>query len=204
MSGVNLSSNFLSPALLKLLPQAPIVFTSTSLENHKAQQAVINNIYEILNGLARSDVIDSGIGPRNIADQPILAGQASTIKAGNVQRLYVPFTDAANYGSIINLYSNAGVLSAQLAVATTNAKPADGICNTPGSIAIGDVGEVLLSNGVLIGSGMTVGQRCWLSAVTAGALATSAPVAAGNIEQYLGIVISPTEFYFHSHYWLQH
>ena len=74
----------------------------------------------------------------------------------------------------------------------------------PDGIVSGDYGEVTLMQGLSQAhSGLTIGSRYYLS-TTPGALTTTAPVAVGNIEQFVGIALSDNLLYFNSGTWIQH
>jgi hypothetical protein len=106
-------------------------------------------------------------------------------------RLYVIAGEAIAYGAMVSLYSNAGVLTARNANATDNTKPCIGFCSNIGGIANGTVGEIILMRGLMATNGLTVGQLYWLS-TSNGQITATRPVAAGNIEQFIGIALSTT------------
>lgn len=162
-----------------------------------------NELLNYINNVVFSLNADAGVGRRVPTQWALLEGSPTTILASNHNRLYVKAGEALAYGDIINLYNNAGVLTARKADATTNAKPADGFNNTPAALAIGEVGEFILAHGLLPASGLTIGQRYFLS-TTPGVMATTPAVAAGNIEQYLGVALSSEALFFNSSYWIQH
>lgn len=102
-------------------------------------------------------------------------------------RLYLPASEILNFGEFINLHSNAGVLNARKANGTSGTvRPAHGYCSTSAGIGIGVRGEVTLSQGILVISGVTPGQAIYIS--TSAGQATATPLTgAGQLEQYLGI-----------------
>lgn len=169
----------------------------------REEEALYDEVFLALNNLAYSFVTLLGAAPRNFSEWSQLAGSPSTIKADNGSRLYVEASETIAYGDIISLTNVAGALRVRLANATNNTRPAAGFCSTTTGIAIGEVGEVILGHGVLPAAGLTVAQNYFLSTVN-GVMANTPAVAAGNIEQYLGIAISPTALYFNSGYWIQH
>lgn len=144
-----------------------------------------------------------GIGPQDISEWGQLAGSTSTILRNNLGRFYVTASENIAFGACINLFSNAGTVNVRNANATNNTKPCDGYCSTVGGMLAGTVGEVILGPGVNTIVGVAVGVRYWL-AISTGTVQASAPVAAGNIEQYLGVGIAPGQLYFTPHYWIQH
>lgn len=118
-----------------------------------------------------------------------------TVRSQQLLRLYVPFTETCSYGSALNLFSNAGVLSARKANATDNTKPCYALANVVGGVTAGDYGEVILG-GLTAGiSGLTVASRYFLS-TTNGVVTNIEPTAAGNIGQSLGFAFSSGLFFF--------
>lgn len=180
------------------IPSAPPPDATKNLANTFGQ------IYDAMQQVLRTFVQYCGVGPRNPDDWSILAGSPTTLLSGNLRRFYVTASEAITYGAMVSLFSSAGVLKVRNANATNNTRPCDGYCSTPGGIALGVTGEVILSTG-LLGSlvGLVIGQRYYLGTAN-GALSTVAPVAAGNIEQYLGIAITTTDLYVNTGYWIQH
>lgn len=166
-------------------------------------QAAFNELYNAIQNIIQTLVTSCGIGPQSAALWAQLAGSPSTLQAGNLNRLYVIAGENIPLGAMINLFSNAGVLNARNANATTNVKAADGYCTTAGGIAAGAVGEVQLGHGLVSLVGVTIGQRYWLSVVN-GLITTVAPVAAGNIEQYIGVGIDASSVFVNMGYYVQH
>lgn len=163
----------------------------------------IEELYAFSFQAIRAFVDYCGIGPQNFVNWSLLAGNPRTLLAGNLNRLYVVASEAIAQGAAVSLFNSAGVLNVRNANATNNTKICDGFCSTPGGIAAGASGEIILNNGVASIGGLTIGQRYWLS-TTNGLIANVPAVAAGNIEQYLGIAISSTTFSFNVSNWLQH
>jgi hypothetical protein len=112
------------------------------------------------------------------------------------RRLYVVASVAITYGQLVNTFDDAGVLKARLANATTTAVRAHGICNTPGTCAIGATIEVVLPEAYVNSvGGLTKGTTYYLS-TTGGAMQSSPPAGASNLIQAVGHAISATELYF--------
>lgn len=174
----------------------------TDIKDPLAQEAV-TELYNALQNIIQTLINFCGIGPQSAALWLQLAGTPGTLQAGNLNRLYVTASELVPLGAMINLFNSAGVLKVRNANATTNAKPADGYCTTAGGIALGAVGEVQLGHGVVSLVGVTIGQRYWLSVVN-GLITTVAPVAAGNIEQYIGIGIDANSVFVNTSYYIQH
>lgn len=146
-----------------------------------------------------------GVSNMPVAMWPQLSGVANTLKSGNLSRLYVQASENIAYGNLISLWLNAGILQVRNAKADVAGKFCDGFCSTPGGITSGTVGELMLRRGLISNlSGLTIGQRYWLSATVLGGFQNTAPVAAGNVEQYLGMAMSTTELYIDTNYWIQH
>lgn len=127
----------------------------------------------------------------------------STLNSGNLNRLYVQASENIAFGAAVSLHNVAGVLQARNANAANNTKACDGFCTTVGGILATGYGEVQLHSGIATIVGLTVGSRYYLSTVN-GLVAAAAAVAAGNIEQYLGVAITATSLAFNIHYWIQH
>lgn len=198
MSGTVASLSYNNPTQL----QIPRQFDPDAVPDANLRH-ICNELLQFINNIAFSMNVDAGVGSRVISQWQMLAGSSTTLLANNHNRLYAVAGEALAYGDIVNIYDNAGVLNVRKADATTNAKPADGFNNTPQNLAIGDVGEFILAHGILPATGLTIGQRYFLS-TTAGIMSTTPAVAVGNIEQYLGVAISSTALFFNSQYWIQH
>lgn len=128
-----------------------------------------------------------------------------TLHQFSPNRYYVQATQAIGYGQAVNLFVSGGTLKARLANATNNTKPCHGFCTTVAGIAVDGYGEVILNFGLLVGvSGLTQGTRYFLS-TTDGLITSVAPVAAGNIEQPLGLAMDTTALHFNFGFgWIQH
>jgi hypothetical protein len=167
-------------------------------------QVTFTIIYYAIQQILRTFVQFCGVGPRSVGDWAILAGSPSTLLRGNLGRLYVEASETIAANALISLHNAAGSLRVRNANATNNTRPADGYCSTENGILIGAVGEVVLSSGVISDLvGLVVGQRYYLTTAN-GQFAVAPAVAAGNIEQYIGIAITTTDLYFNTAYWIQH
>src|SRR5882672_5773501 len=98
-------------------------------------------------------------------------------------RFYPIASEAIGLGAPINLHSNAGVINCRNANATDTTKPAHGLVIATGAFAIG--------------------QNYWLNTVN-GQYVVAPPVAAGNIEQFLGVGISANALFFNCSGWIRH
>lgn len=169
----------------------------------EAYRAAFTQIYSAIQQLILTLVTNCGIGPRDVSQWLQLSGNVTTLLAGNLNRLYVPVSENIVYGAALNLYAGGGGLTARLANATNATKPAHGFCSTPGGIAIGTTGEMQLHVGTVQIAGLTPGLSYYLS-TTDGLITNSPPVAAGNIEEYVGVAVSSTVLAFNTGAWLQH
>lgn len=166
-------------------------------------RAAIEELYAFGFQVIRAFVDYSGIGSQNFSNWSLLAGNPKTLLAGNLNRLYVIASETIVQGAAISLFNNAGVLNVRNANATNNTRICDGFCSSPGGILAGSPGEIIRSNGVASIGGLTIGQRYWVSIIN-GLIVAVPPVAAGNIEQYVGIAISSTVLSFNISNWFQH
>ena len=117
-------------------------------------------------------------------------------------RFYPIASEAIGLGAPINLHSNAGVINCRNANATDTTKPAHGYVTA--AIANGVRGEVILGHGLVIATGaFAIGQNYWLNTVN-GQYVVAPPVAAGNIEQFLGVGISANALFFNCSGWIRH
>lgn len=119
-----------------------------------------------------------------------------TLHTASMGRFYAQANEDIAYGYAVNITVTGAELRLQKANATNNTKPCHGFCTTLGGIATGARGEVILNNGLLVGvAGLTRGTRYFLS-TTGGLLTTVAPIAAGNIEQALGLALDTSALLF--------
>lgn len=96
-------------------------------------------------------------------------------------------------GKLVNVFDNAGVLSAKVADSTTAGSEADGFA--PSAITSGATGTVQVGEGLISGlTGLTDGAVYYLGA--AGAPVTPAPSTAGNSVQKVGKAMGTTALYF--------
>lgn len=200
MPSIPLSAFTYNSPVAFFIPQTPPEDIS---QEHPAVQQGFGELYNAMQQVISTFINNCGIGPQPQPEWAALAGSPTTILSGNLRRLYVVASEALPNGAIINLFNSAGVLAARNANATDNTKPADGFCSTPGGIAAGAAGEVQLSTGIVSINGLTIGTRYFLS-ITNGLVTATKPVAAGNIEQYVGIAIDSTHLYLDTNYWIQH
>lgn len=196
MSGTPSSSNYQSPNF-----SIPYVFPP---DVPPALIPVIKPIYMALQNLIQIMITSSGIASRNPGAVLSSAGDPTAFLANNTHRFYVQATEAIAQGAMINLVAVLGTIQVRNANATTGARQVDGFCSQTAGIAAGAIGEVVLGNGMnSFLTGMTVGSRYYLS-TTNGLITSSPPVAAGNLQQSVGIAISPTSLVFWTGQQIQH
>jgi hypothetical protein len=165
---------------------------------------IIKPIYMALQNIIQIFITSSGIAPRNPGAVLLSAGDPTAFLANNTHRFYVQATEHINQGSLVNLVAVLGAIQVQNANGITGAKPADGFCSQAGGIPAGGIGEVILGNGMNSSmAGLTVGARYYLS-TTPGSITTSPPVAAGNLQQSVGIAVSATSLVFWTGQQVQH
>lgn len=120
-----------------------------------------------------------------------LLGPADTIRKQNLGRLYVIASEVIAYGAFVNLYNNAGILTARNSNSATP-RAAFGYCNVSNSqqsgMGIGQYGEVILGSGIIPVGGVSPGDLLYLAPV-AGQIQVGPDVAAGHLEQFIGIGI---------------
>lgn len=156
-------------------------------------QEVYDAIYQLQ--LAFVNFVGVAPQPQSIWDE-LTASQ--TIFAQNANRAYLQAIEPIGAGAIVNILNSGGAAKVQNANATNNTKPADGFCNVAAGVGIGDFLEVIMFSGLCtLFSGLTPGQRYFLSTVS-GSIQLAAPVAAGNIEQFVGIAMDANSLFFHS------
>jgi hypothetical protein len=105
-------------------------------------------------------------------------------------------SEALTAGDWINIYDNAGTPNIRKANATDATKPVNGFVLA--NFASGASVTAYLSGINNQRTGMAIGARYYASAATPGSivLGASAPNATGNLLQYVGTPVSPTEIPF--------
>ena len=181
------------------IPQSP----PTNLK--KPVEAALVPIYQGLQQLIQALINNCGIGPQTRDSWPsiVSSGAVNTILSANMGRLYCVATESLQLGGMVNIHNSGGFVAARNASATNNTRPAQAYCSTPGGAAPGDPVEVTVISGLATIGGLTIGSRYYLSTVN-GLVTPIAPVAAGNIEQYLGYAVAPNQLVVNFGYWIQH
>jgi hypothetical protein len=116
---------------------------------------------------------------------------ASSVRTQNIQKVYVITSTAIAYGKTVNLYNNAGVLTARLSDATTAGKHCHGFCSNPAGGASGAYIEVSLGGLCTAIGGLTPGVT-YYNGNTPGTVAPSA----GTVSQKVGYALSTTTLFF--------
>ncbi len=161
-------------------------------------------IYMALQNIVQTLLYYGGLAPRTPAQVLSSNNDPTAFLANNTHRFYTQAEENIPQGAAINLFASIGVLFVRNANATDNTKPCDGFCSQQGGIAAGSVGEVVLGDGMNLSvSGLTVGARYFLD-TTNGNYTLTPPVAAGNLEQYLGIAVTTTALRFWTGQQIQH
>lgn len=196
-------SNTLNIAVDFRLPLNPPQFDPDQQLTGKDVQQIFNELWTFALAVQQAFNINSGVGARPTSQQSLLAGSSDTVQSGNLNRMYVTgFGAPLAEGYPVTIFDNAGVTSAVFSDAVDNTRPVQAFVSQPGGIAVGQIGEVIVSDGIADAVGLVKGNRYYLA--VGGGLTAVAPVAAGNIEQYLGIALDTTHLLFNCHYWIQH
>lgn len=96
-------------------------------------------------------------------------------------------------GDLVNLWDDAGTLSARKADATSSGKEAHGF--TEAAVTSGNNATILFDGTIPGLTGLTLGAKYYLS-TTAGGVTTTAPSATSNVVQPVGVAASATELVF--------
>lgn len=129
-----------------------------------------------------------------------------TILSGNMNRWYVKQFEPLAFGNCVAVLLDAGEMKVRKANATNNSKFAIGFVSSFDHIVgAGNFCEVTLGLGLVAGVvGMIPGIRYFLS-TSDGLITNVQPVAAGNIEQAVGISIGTDKLFMNvSGSWIQH
>ena len=180
-----------------------IALTQTPVDWPKELQGPAQDLYSAVFQLQNAFVNLCGIAtqPKTLWSQ---LTAAQTVFAQNMDRTYLQATETIAAGAIVNVFGSGGKAKCRNANATDNTKPAHGYCNVVGGGVNADFLEIILFKGLCtLFSGLTPGQEYWL-AIANGQVTAVAPVAAGNIEQFLGVALDANSLFFNSHYRIQH
>lgn len=169
----------------------------------KELQPYLQDVYNAIYQLQLAFVNFVGIAPQPQSAWPQLTA-AQSVFAQNGHRVYLQATEIITAGAMVNVFNSGGVAKVRNANALNNTKPCHGFCNVAAGAANGDFLEVIMFKGLCtLFAGLTPGQEYWLS-TTNGLIAAAPAVAAGNIEQFLGVALDSSSLFFNSHYRIQH
>jgi len=165
---------------------------------------VFSQLYNSMQQIILALINNCGIGPQIASDWPQLNGLPATVLQNNMGRFYAQAVEDIPFGAAINLVdSGAGIVNLRNANATNNTRSCHGFCSTSAGIPNGAIGEVILGSGTASIGGLTPGTNYWLS-TSNGQIVNGRPVAAGNIEQYVGVALTTNILYFNVSGYIQH
>lgn len=151
----------------------------------------VRAVYEFainsINNLLRSIEQFTGITTKDITQWPQLRPPDTLLKQ-NLGRYYVRASENLAFGNFVNIHNNAGECNVQKA--NSIAKPAHGYCNIPNGAIAGQITEIILAQGILVILGLNAGDKIYLSNIP-GVAGIAPDVAAGRIEQFLGLAVAP-------------
>lgn len=110
----------------------------------------------------------------------------------DVKNMLASETLAAN--DLVNVWADGGVEKARKADATAEGKEATGFVKE--AVTSGATAAVYFEGRISGLTGLTPGARQYLSASSPGAATATAPTGAGNVSQWVGDAVSPTEIDF--------
>lgn len=157
---------------------------------------IIKKISLAFQNIIQTLITNAGIAPRSAAALITSDNDPDAFLSNNVHRFYTQASETIAEGAAVNLWPQTGIIFVRNANATDGTKQADGFCSQTGGITLGSIGEVILGDGMVNNlTGLVVGDRYFLS-TTDGEYTSTAPTAAGNLEQSLGIAITTTNLRF--------
>jgi hypothetical protein len=112
-----------------------------------------------------------------------------------VQQKVLVAGEALSSGNLVYVYDDAGTVKVKKAVADSVGHEADGFVLSSAAL---DENVLVFFEGTLASTGLTAGERYYLSAATAGGVVTSGalPTGSGEVIQFIGKAISTTEINF--------
>jgi hypothetical protein len=153
----------------------PILYAELSI--------IYRAIRNLLDGVSKLTGIDS-----TAQEEWALTPESSTILTGNATKMYPVASELVSIGQLVNLFDNAGTLGARLASANSATTVAHGIAASPAGPGGRFEMQYLRSYVASIG-GMVPGTLYYLS-TTAGAIQNLPPLAAGTIQQPVGVAVT--------------
>lgn len=155
----------------------------------KVLQLVLGRIKEFATPTVSAGAADAGKIPGLDANGKLDLTFMPTGIGPNTKVL--PATEALVIGDMVNVYSNAGVISVRKADATSNAKMVHGFVLA--AFASGANATVYTGGINPNQTGLTIGLPVYLSATAPGKGTNTVPSTAGHIVQQLGVATSATE-----------
>lgn len=160
--------------------------------------AIFEELYKVYNAIKiLASAVDQYTGAiRPDEDTWSLLPPQSTVFSQNTNRIYVPFSEDISPGELVNLYNDAGTLTAKLAGGTAwIGEDCRGFSSLGVTVLAGDYGEVTLFGLHTLISGATPGALYYVSNTTTGNITTTPPVS-GEHSQPIGIALSATSLFF--------
>lgn len=159
----------------------------------KGANTNFDDLYDFAFAVIATFVKYCGVGTIDPGSWSTIRPQDSLF-SGNLNKLYVKATANIAAGHMISLVLSGGVLQASPASAAAGSvAQADGYATA--GVVSGAIGEFIIGNGLDTTfngtpAPFTIGQRYWLNTAGGGGLRTTPAVAAGQLEQYIGIAVS--------------
>jgi hypothetical protein len=136
--------------------------------------ALVTPLYRAINNLAQQVSVLTGNVQYTQSDMGNI-DQLTGLIDSRENRIYPKALEAIAYGDLVTLSVDAGKLSMRKADASVLNKPAHGICDTVGGVAVNSYGRVIFMRGKTAAvSGTSIGTVYYLS--TAGAMQAARPV----------------------------
>lgn len=158
------------------------------------QENIYNEFIAVFNSLRRiQSVLNVEMGLAAASTEVLPSMGISDGVSVAKSKLYVELIEAASFGQMLSITPSGGAAKARLASNVDEAHRCWGICNTPGSHAIGAVIECALGVCVVESvGGMTPGQEYYLSSVGGAITNAPDPLTETNIRQSIGLAITGT------------
>ena len=190
------------------LDNSSFIQTGLALTPESAPPELYNEFYKIYTAVHNLERFLSEFA--GVDEWPTVAwSQLSldqTIKEGNMNRWYPKQSEALTFGMAVSPILDAGELKVRKANATTNAKFCCGfVSSSDHNSSIGSNCEIMIGAALIKGiTGLITGSRYFLS-TTDGVVTNAAPVAAGNIEQVVGLALASNRLLMNLNFaWVQH
>jgi hypothetical protein len=173
----------------------PEYLVTSGLPTHPAgltdkEASLVLPLYRAVNNVAQSVSVLSS-NTQYSASEMAQASQVTKLVAAKRNKIFVRAFENMNYGTLVSIYDNAGVITARKA---DHAVPygAHGVIDTPVGVVAGEYCEILFMAGHSFGiTGTVVGQPYWLS--TAGQVQATKPGT--GIVQPIGWGLGSSGFY---------